>query len=372
MSKAEIRALYFVANTNQKSGVATVLMNYYSRLHEKIKCDFLYFEELDPNNYNSKIESFGGKVYKICSPYNIIQFQRELNTFCDNHKDDYDIFHYHTPYLGFLFRKIKKKLNGIVVIAHAHVNKFGESAVSYVRNYAATKFSMGVADYFFACSQEAGVYNFGKRFTSNNGYIMNNAIELKKFTYNSDDRRCLRDELGIGDSYVIGHVGNFTPQKNHEFIISIFHEAIKNQKDFCLVLVGEGYLKQEIYKTANKLGVIDKVIFLGVRQDVNRLLNAFDLFVFPSRFEGLGIALVEAETNGLPCLISDCIPNEAKVINCIEKSLIHDDVNIWANVIKDKPSRIGGAYEYMKNAGFDLDVEAEHLLNKYRYCIEGE
>lgn len=365
----KVKVLMFVANTNKKSGVATVIMNYYSKIYNEVVFDFLHFEDLDESNYNSTIIQYGGKVTKICSPYKILDFQKELKNYCLSHRDEYDFFHYHTPYLGFMLSKVSDWLGNVKIIAHAHVTQFGENRVSYIRNCLATKISSNVPDFVFACSVQAGIYNFGKKFTKS-GFVMNNAIELRKYEFDCDNRSSVRKELGVENNFVIGHVGNFTPQKNHSLIIEIFAAVIKRIPNAKLVLVGEGYLKPTIMSKVKQSGLDDKVLFLGVRNDVERILSALDYFVFPSLFEGLGIALIEAQANGLKSLISDCIPAEAKVCNVVEKSLADTAVE-WSLAITEEYKRDPDAIKKVKDAGFDLETEAYSLVEKYRSCLEG-
>ena len=365
----KINVLMFVSNTNKKSGVATVIMNYYSKVYETVHMDFIYFEDLDANNYNNQIKKYGGRIYKFSSPFKFIDFRKQLKAFCNEHYKEYDVFHYHFPFMGGFFIDVSKLLGGCVVISHAHATKFGERLISNIRNGIAAKLSVNVPDYYFACSKKAGVYNFGKRFNTDRGYIVNNAIQLKHFVFNAENRESVRNEFKLQDKFVVGHIGNFTPQKNHGFIIDIFYEILKKNQNAELLLIGEGYLRATIQEKAEKLGIASKVHFTGVRNDIGRLLSGMDLFLFPSHFEGLGIALIEAQTNGLPCLVSEVIPEEAKICNCIELSL-NDSAGKWSEAALRDVQRENDAYNLVKYAGFDLDVEASKLTDIYKRCMK--
>ncbi|MDC7286908.1 glycosyltransferase [Blautia schinkii] len=331
--------------------------------------DFIYFEDLDTNNYNDQIRKYGGRIYKFPSPFKFIDFRKQLKDFCSEHYKEYDIFHYHFPFLGVFFIDISKLLGRCVVISHAHATKFGECLISNLRNGVAAKLSVNVPDYYFACSKKAGVHNFGNRFNSDKGYVVNNAIQLKHFVFSAENRDSARDELGMQDKFVVGHIGNFTPQKNHIFIIDVFNEILKRNRKAELLLIGDGYLRACIKEKTEKLGIASNVHFTGVRNDVGRLLSGMDLFLFPSLFEGLGIALIEAQTNGLPCLVSDVIPEEAKICNCIELSL-NKSAKEWSEVALRDVHRESDAYDLVKNAGFDLDIESTKLVDIYRKCIK--
>lgn len=365
----KINILMFVSNTNKKSGVATVIMNYYSKVYASIRMDFIYFEDLDANNYNEQITEYGGRIYKLPSPFKCFEFRKRLKGFCNEHYGEYDIFHYHFPFLGIFFTDISKLLGDCIVISHAHATKFGERFISNLRNGVSAKISVNVPDYYFACSKEAGIHNFGRRFNSDRGHVVNNAIQLNRFVYRVDNRESVREEFDLHGKFVVGHIGNFTPQKNHIFIIDVFNEILKKNESAELLLIGEGYLRAAVKEKAEKLGIASKVHFTGVRNDVGRLLSGIDLFLFPSLFEGLGIALIEAQTNGLPCLISDVIPEEAKVCNCVDMSL-DDSACVWAEAALKDAHRQENSYEMVKNAGFDLDDEAVKLIETYKKCIE--
>ena len=365
----KINVLMFVSNTNKRSGVATVIMNYYSNVCETVHMDFIYFEDLDKNNYNEQIKKYGGRIYKFSSPFKFVAFRKQLKEFCREHYKEYDIFHYNFPFLGIFFTDISKLLGGCVVISHAHATKFGECFISNLRNGIAARLAVNVPDYYFACSRKAGVHNFGNRFNTDKGYVVNNAIQLKHFVFNTENRESVRNEFKLQDKFIVGHIGNFTPQKNHIFIINVFYEILKKNENAELLLIGEGYLRTSIQEKTEKLGIASKVHFTGVRNDIGRLLSGMDLFLFPSLFEGLGIALIEAQTNGLPCLVSDVIPEEAKVCNFIELSL-NNSAEKWSKAALTDIHRENDAYNLVKHAGFDLNVEASKLIDIYIKCMK--
>nr|WP_256441378.1 glycosyltransferase [Exiguobacterium sp. s69] len=168
----------------------------------------------------------------------------------------------------------------------------------------------------------------------------------------------MREKLLIDkDSFLIGHVGRFTAQKNHEFLIKIFNEYCKkNNRLPHLVLVGEGNEENKIRDLVKQLNIADNVHFLGVRSDINKILNSIDLFLFPSLYEGLGIVLIEAQAAGVACLVSNEVPKEADLdIDLIHRLDLSESEKIWAEKIEEIQKR---------NKAIEWDVIEEALIEK--------
>lgn len=177
----------------------------------------------------------------------------------------------------------------------------------------------------------------------------------------------MRDELKISKSdFVIGHVGRFAPPKNHPFLIDVFKSVHDKNRNSKLLLVGTGNGQSNIREKVDNLGLSDSVIFLGNRGDVNRILQAMDVFLFPSLYEGLGIAALEAQASGLPCIISDGVPSECKVTDLAESLDLNLPIDKWANAVLEKQSAIRkNTYQEIKNAGYDIEQNAKQLENFY-------
>ena len=203
------------------------------------------------------------------------------------------------------------KLSGVKnIIQHAHSTKLSDKRFQTIRNYLMLHSVWPLITNRLACSEKAGKFLFGNKFE-----IIKNGIEIGKFSYNPDVRLAKRKELGLNNAFVIGHVGHLSPEKNHIFLLHIFSEIIAQIPSVKLVLVGNGYLESKLKEVVKKKNLTNNVLFLGARNDVPDLLQAFDLFIFPSLFEGLGIAAIEAQAAGLPCLLADTLPLEACVCN---------------------------------------------------------
>lgn len=197
-------------------------------------------------------------------------------------------------------------------------------------------------------------------------HIINNAIQTKDYAFDEAVRNEIRKEYKLEDKYVIGHVGRFQYQKNHEFLVDVFNEYLKLDNKAVLMLVGQGEGEEAIRQKVADLGMTENVMFMGVRSDVNKLLQAMDIFVLPSHFEGLPLVLVEAQTAGLPCYASkDVITKESDVTGNIEFISLDDGDKKWAQIIYDnKKSDDRNKYtQLVIDAGFDINTETNKFIN---------
>lgn len=321
----KIKVLHIVPNM-QAGGLETFIMNImYNIDRKKIQFDFLVHYK-ERKFYDNEIESLGGKIHRLSvrEDNNIIKYIFDLNRFFKTHKE-YKIIHCHMESLGFLIFLIAK-INGVKVrIAHSH-NINTENTFKGKIKYFLSRFFKYLSTDNFACSKEAGDYLF-----KNHKYeILPNAIDLTKFKFSKEKRNKIRNELNIDkDTIVIGHIGRFCKQKNHNQLIDIFNEYQKNNPNTKLILVGTGEELENIKEKCIKLNLSNKVIFLSNRKDTDYLYSAFDIFLFPSLFEGLGIVLIEAQMSGLMCYTTDkAVPKEACISNRLTYIKINDD---WTN-----------------------------------------
>jgi glycosyltransferase involved in cell wall biosynthesis len=226
-----------------------------------------------------------------------------------------------------------------------------------------------IADYFFGCSQLAGEKRYGKKVANNKEVftVLNNAIESDKYVFNENIRKKIRDEFSLTDShFVIGHIGRFQKVKNHTFLVNIFKEIYEINPNAVLMLVGTGENIEQIKSQVKELNLENNVIFTGVRSDVNELLQAFDVFVFPSIYEGLPVTVVEAQAAGLPCLISDTITKEVSVTNLVNYASLSDSYKGWAEEsirISNKDRK--NIKQLIIDAGYDIKTTSKWLENFY-------
>lgn len=225
---------------------------------------------------------------------------------------------------------------------------------------------------YFACSKLAGEWLFPKSFLENDKVcLIHNALDLTKFLPSVTERDKVREELGIADKVVVGHVGRFEEQKNHQFLIDIFYELSKEREDAVLLLIGEGPLREEIEEKVKQYGLKEKVRFLGVRSDVPRLWKAMDMFLFPSLFEGLPIVALEAQASGVYSIMADSITSEVKITDDVKFISLNQDAKYWKNEILKNMDVMQNCKdnELIKNqfreAGYDIISAADELMKYY-------
>ena len=310
-------------------GVESIIMNYYRHIDkDKVQFDFIVDEDSTVIPID-EIEKLGGKVIMVPPYQKLHKYMIKLaKVFKEN---EYQIVHSNINALS-VFPMMAAKIAGVKIrIAHNHsTSNNKEIKITLVKNVL-KPFSKIFPNKYFACSELAGKWLFGEDFY-NEGRVklIKNAIDISKFIYNEDKRTCIRKEMELEDKFVIGHVGRFMFQKNHDFLIEIFNEVNKIDNNVYLLLIGEGELENSIYEKVEKLGLTSKVKFLGIRDDVNDIMQAMDVFVFPSRYEGLGMVAVEAQAAGLKTIVSDEIPIEAKVTELLEYCNLEQTPKEWA------------------------------------------
>ncbi|TMW70552.1 glycosyltransferase family 1 protein [Alteribacter natronophilus] len=355
-----VRVLHVVVNMN-RGGAETLLMNLYRNIdRSKVQFDFLTCKE---GMFDSEIESMGGRIHRI--PYiteaGHFGFQKALNSFFSAHPE-YSIVHSHLDKMsGIVLREAKR--NGLKVrIAHSHnTGSEGNAAVKLYKWYAGKQIDRS-ATHFFACSDLAGRWLFNSA-GERNFRILKNGIRCDEFAYSEHAHQEVREELGLQkNDFVIGHVGRFNHQKNHAYLIDLFVEIRKTIPRAKLILAGDGDLRTKIEKKVNSSEFAEDVHFLGVRQDIQRLLQGMDLFLFPSLHEGLPVTLVEAQGAGLPCLISDVISREVDMGAGLVRFLPLHDRSRWIDEVRKmaeiRPDR-NLSHQPLAASGYDIRHTAD-------------
>lgn len=348
-------------------GVEAVVMNYYRHLdHSKVQFDFICDDDSTNIPYD-EIEKLGGKVILIPPYQKVFKYQKELRRVLRNGK--YEIVHSHINTLSVFPLYAAKKVGVPVRIAHSHSTTNKKEWKKNLLKQVLRPFSKKYATNYMCCSELAGRWLFGdKAYDEGKVYILNNAIDLDKFKYDKKIRDKKRKELGIKeDTIVIGHIGRFVAQKNHTFLIDIFNQFHKKEKNSILLLAGQGPLQEEIKNKVRELGLDDSVGFLGQRNDANELYQAFDVFLLPSLYEGLPVVGVEAQASGLLCFFSDDMTKETKVLDSTVFMSLSNTSEEWTGEIltnlKDY-KRINTKNEVSDN-GFDIEIEARKLEKYY-------
>lgn len=364
-----IRVLHVLGGLN-RGGAETMVMNFYRTIdRNQVQFDFVIHSS-SQNDYRREIENMGGKIYVFpkFNGYNIISYRKVWKDFFNNHPD-YKIIHSHVRSYASLFFPIASK-NGLITIIHSHSTSNGKGFKSLIKDLLQIPLSRQ-ADYLFACSKEAGEWLYGSRkVEANNFYLVKNSIDVDKYEYNEKIRNKYRDELNIRNNLVLGHVGRLSAPKNHMFLLDVFKNISEINSDAILILVGEGELREDIEKRITDLNLNDKVIMLGSRNDVSEILQAVDVFLFPSLWEGLPVSVVEAQAAGLPCLVSDKVTREVDLTSCIRYIPIDQGIDIWVNeAIKINKIRNMDAADMIIEAGYDITKSSKWLTDFYRGII---
>ena len=314
-------------------GVEAVVMNYYRNIdRSKIQFDFICDNDSTNIPYE-EIESLGGRVILIPPYQKLISYQKDLRKILK--ENNYKIVHSHINTLSVFPLYAAKKVGIPIRIAHSHSTTNKKEWKKNLMKQFLRPFSKRYATHYFCCSELAGRWLFGnKEYDKGNVYLLNNAIDIDKFKYNEKIRKEVRTELGIkDDTLVIGHIGRFVEQKNHDFLIDIFKEVHDKNKNSILLLAGQGPLMEKIKNKVKNLNISDSVMFLGQRSDANRLYQAFDIFLLPSLYEGLGMVLIEAQTSGLYCYASTEVPVIAQVTDNLQFVPLSNGPEIWTKKI---------------------------------------
>ena len=314
-------------------GVESVIMNYYRHLDRaKVQFDFICDEDSTRIPYD-EIKKLGGRVFLVPKYQKLPKYLKALEDLF--RKNRYRIVHSNVNTLSVFPLYAAKKAGVPVRISHSHSTSNPKEWERNIIKNILRPFSKKYATDYFACSELAGRYLFGdKTFDQGKVKIIHNAIDLDKFKFDPEARKKLRKELGIDDkTIVIGHVGRFVKQKNHDFLVDVFNEYHTKNPDSKLLLIGTGPLEEKIKAKAEKLNLSDSVLFLGQREDTNKLYSVMDVFCLPSLYEGLPVVGVEAQAAGLLCILSSKIDRGVKISEkCIFKNINYDMIDFIKKV----------------------------------------
>lgn len=348
-----------------RGGAETMIMNYYRQIdRSKIQFDFLVNRPYEAA-YEKEIQELGGKIFRMCPlyPQYFGRYKKEVREFLKAHPE-YQIIHSNLEERSYFALKEAKKLDIPVRISHSHNAPRGFDLKSIIRYYFRANLKPQVT-HMFTCGEEAGIWLYGKK-QQDNVIMMNNAIDAKLYQYNPTVEEEMRKELGLEGKFVIGHVGRFFPQKNHTFLIDIFAKVYQQNKNAVLLLVGGGELETEIKEKVEELNLTEVVKFLGVRSDIHRLMQAFDVFILPSLFEGFPVTMVEAQAAGLPCIISDQVPPQCAITKNVEIISLKQSPQQWTErLLTYQNTQKQNTYETIVKQNFDIKANAKWLQKFY-------
>jgi len=364
MEKQPIRILHIVPNMHA-AGLETLIMNMYRNIdRSKVQFDFLTHYK-DKFFYDDEIESLGGIIYRLSfrEDNKIVKYLNDLDLFFKtNH---YDVVHSHMASTSLLTLKAAKKYGVKVRIIHSHNTSTDNTLKGRVKNIL-LKQSAKYASARFACGVAAGRFLFGE----NNFKVIHNAIDIQKFYEAKPLNNSEIRNLNLNDKFVIGHVGRFTPQKNHVFLINVFKDYLKTDPTARLILIGEGECESDIRLLVKRENLNEYVIFLGVQKDMPSLYKLFDVFLLPSLFEGLPVVGVESQAAGTPIIFSDNVTKEVALTQYAHFESIATGTKPWVDKIKAIKNRAEiVAYQKelkkMKKDGYDIKTEAGMLTEYY-------
>ena len=362
-----IKILHVIGKMD-RAGAESMIMSYYRAIDRtKFQFDFLVQTE-EEADYDKEIISYGGKIYRLPRYliYNTWIYRQACKKFFELHHD-YDIVHGHIGSCASIYLKEAKKYD-IFTIAHSHSTGMVARPLMRFLFDIVTHSTRYIADYFFACSLPAGADRYGERIVKSEKFqVIHNAINSKQYIYTKEKHEKLKHNWKLDDKIVVGHVGRFRKEKNHEFLIQVFAEFIKIVPNAHLVLTGDGELEAKIKELVEKNGLTEHVTFTGGRNDVPDMMNLFDLFVFPSFYEGLGIVLIEAQAAGLPCIASDAIVDEAILTDNVKKMCLNQGAEQWALEMKKILCSFARKDETPRiiDAGYDIYANARQLEEFY-------
>lgn len=359
------RAIYIVTAMNA-GGAETVFMKFYRKL-DRAQYQFDFCVSSDAKGfYDDEIESLGGHVVhtvkKSSSPFKSYRRLKEIAR-----EDAYCCAVRSTQRSLSAIDLLAMKRGGVpkTVFRSSNTGTTDGDVLNDVLHRAFRPLATWIPDLCIAPSTEAGLYMFGSGHVKSEEFqILHNAVDLGEFAYSERSRAVVREEFEISsDAPVVGHVGRFNQQKNHGFLLKVFAGLLKERPDALLLLFGEGERQDDVVKQAKSLGIEDSVIFAGVRPDVNRCYSAMDALLFPSLYEGLPNAVIEAQANGLPCLISSAITPEVSIVQNVHSKSLEDSPQDWAIDLGGLlGQRISDPAPALRSAGYDIDEEVDNFI----------
>ena len=357
-----IRILQVFASLD-RGGAEAMIMNLYRKIDkEKIQFDFVVNDRDTEYAHEKEITDLGGRIFRVprFKLFNYSTYKKAWINLFENHPE-WEIVHGHHTSPAFIYLSVAKRKKRLT-IAHSHIAGTEKNIKSYSKKLMRLPLRY-ISDYLFACSDKASKWMFGNR--SKKAHLINNSIDSAVFSYDECIRNKARKNLGIEDRFVIGHIGRFQTQKNHNFLIDVFYEVRKKNSHAVLLLIGDGDLRSSIKKKVESQGLEGSVLFLGVRSDIPELLLAMDMFLFPSLYEGLPVTLMEAQASGLKILASDTITNEVAITDNVEFMSLNSSAEVWA----DRIMKYSNGYERkdtsqeIVSAGYDIKSTAKWYEN---------
>ena len=359
------RILQYIGSLDS-GGAQSAIMSLYETLdRQRYQLDFITHQRGE-TDMGRAITALGGRTFYI-EPFtggNLRSFRRSWASFFERHPE-YGVIHSHMRSTASLVVPIAKKA-ALATIVHAHSMSNGSGAVAAVKDMLRLPIRKQ-ADFLVACSSEAGRWLFGEKACREDRYLyLPNAIDLRCYSFNEGWREEVQAGLGLSGRLVFGHVGRMHESKNHMFLLEVFARLRGRWPGSALLLVGDGPLCADVERRAIELGLGDDVLFLGNRPDVPALLSAMDVFLFPSKWEGLPVSVVEALASGLPCYVSDAVTHDVDICDAVHRLPIADP-SVWAERVR--PEGRANHAGAIKAHGFAIEDSAALLEELYSRAV---
>ena len=356
-----MRILHMIPDIGISNGVMSVILNYAKAMPNDVIFDIIYFANKEKSR-KGDIEALGGNVYKVNPPSVKELLSGKMDSFFKAHKGEWEALHIHCPHYAVFIAPYAKK-NGLKkIFVHCHTTEFSLKGNSN-RNRILSLYAKYFIKNKIACSEDSGKLWYGKKkFT-----VLNNAIDCDAFRYNPQISAEIRNKLKLNDCFVVGHIGNTgIPQKNHTFIFKVFAQIKKENDNSVLLLIG-AEKTNELDSLAKSLNIADSVCYLGVRSDVERLLQGVDVFLFPSISEGLPVSVIEAQAAGVPVLLSDTVTNEVVASDNVHCLSLNESPEYWADkAVELSKIERKNTFDTMQSSGWDIHTCAHRLADYYR------
>lgn len=372
----KIKILFYMDGIGNAGGIQEMAIKWMENIdRSKYQIDILSYNTGKNDNYADRVKGLGGNVYIIETYMRIgraLKSFKQTREFFETHR--YDILHAHSSSKALFVMWYAKKAGIKTRILHSHCTKFivTKKIPLLIANMLKGP-SISLATNYYACSPEAGSFLFGEKALKDGRItIAHNGINTELFKPDLNARARIRKELGIEDKFVIGNVGRFRPQKNHAYLMDIFRATCDKDVDAVLVCVGNGELEDSIKQKAKELGIIDRIKFLGFRNDVNDIMQAFDILLMPSLFEGLPVTGVEAQAIGVPALFATTITKDAAILPASGYLALEDSPEKWAEKVLtyENISHDQNPYKWIVERGYDIKTETDKLAEFYSKCME--
>lgn len=365
-----IRVLQIFGEPFSNGGQDSYMMNMYRHIDRtRVQFDFFTPFAIRVPATREEVESLGGHMWAAGHEFNVDNnryFKEGVSAFLSQHH--YDIVHIHSGSTYALMEgaRLARKSGARHVAVHSHCGGFANLKYKVIRLLSWIPLQKYPTDYF-ACSHLAARWKFPTPIIKRGGYtVLKNAVDTRVMRYDPDLREKTREELGVSNDLVVGHVGRFSQQKNHRYLLEVFAALLRREPSARLLLAGEGILLEETLAYAQELGVASRVQYLGIRRDIPALMNAFDVFLLPSFFEGLPVVGIEAQAAGLPVVTSTGVTRELPLEDLVTYLPLSDSPDVWAEqVLKSARLPRRNTTAEMVESGYDVQVAARIMQEKY-------